>query len=107
MDTDFFKPLKLPKNGNIFQILSVGYLLERKGFEYLIRAMKEVLRKHGNARLKIVGSGPLENMLNNVINELELENEVEILNNVSDEELLHLYNSSDLVFHLLLIQRKY
>lgn len=96
VDTDFFKPLKLPKNGNIFQILSVGYLLERKGFEYLIRAMKEVLRKHGNARLKIVGSGPLENMLNNVINELELENEVEILNNVSDEELLHLYNSSDL-----------
>jgi len=67
VDTDFFKPLKLPKNEDMFQILSVGYLIERKGFEYLIRAMKEVLKKHKNARLKIVGSGPLENKLKNMI----------------------------------------
>jgi len=96
VDTDFFKPLKLPKNEDMFQILSVGYLIERKGFEYLIRAMKEVLKKHKNARLKIVGSGPLENKLKNMIIKLELQNEVEIIKNVSDEELLRLYNSSDL-----------
>jgi len=58
--------------------------------------MKEVLKKHKNARLKIVGSGPLENKLKNMIIKLELQNEVEIIKNVSDEELLRLYNSSDL-----------
>ncbi len=96
VDTNFFKPLKIPKNENKFQILSVGYLIERKGFEYLIMAMKEVLRKHNNVNLKIVGSGPLEGRLKDIIKELRLENEVEINKNVSDEELLHLYNSSDL-----------
>lgn len=96
VDTNFFRPLNLPKEGSDFQILSVGYLIERKGFEYLIRAMKDVLKKHRNARLKIVGSGPLKNKLQNLIKELELEKEIKIIKNVSDEELLHLYNSSDL-----------
>lgn len=96
VDTNFFKPLNLPKNENKFQILSVGYLIERKGFEYLIRAMKEVLKKNTNVGLKIVGSGPLGGKLKNLIKELRLENEVEIIKNVSDDELLHLYNSSDL-----------
>lgn len=95
VDTEFFRPIKIDKNEDIFQILSVGYLIERKGFKYLIMAMKEVL-KHSNARLKIVGSGPLKNKLKNIIIELELMNKVEIIKNVSDEELLHLYNSSDL-----------
>jgi glycosyltransferase involved in cell wall biosynthesis len=96
VDTDFFRPLDVYKDENIFQILSVGYLIERKGFEYLIRAMPLVLEKHEHARLKIVGSGPLESKLKELIYELDLGNEVEIVKNVSDEELLMIYNSSDL-----------
>lgn len=96
VDTDFFKPLNLDRDENIFQILSVGYLIERKGFEYLIKAMKEVLTKHENVQLKIVGSGPLENKLNNIITDMDLNEKVEILKNVSDEDLLKLYNLSDL-----------
>jgi len=96
VDTDFFRPLDVYKDENIFQILSVGYLIERKGFEYLIRAMPLVLEKHEHARLKIVGSGPLESKLKELIYELNLGNEVEIVKNVSDEELLMIYNSSDL-----------
>jgi Glycosyltransferase len=96
VDTDFFRPLNVYKDENIFQILSVGYLIERKGFEYLIKAMPLVLEKHKHARLKIVGSGPLELKLKELIYELGLGNEVEIVKNVSDEELLMIYNSSDL-----------
>ncbi|CEL25138.1 glycosyltransferase [Methanobacterium formicicum] len=96
VDTDFFRPLEVYKDENIFQILSVGYLIERKGFEYLIRAMPLVLEKHNQARLKIVGSGPLESKLKELIYELDLGDEVEIVKNVSDEELLMIYNSSDL-----------
>ncbi|EKF86042.1 glycosyltransferase family 4 protein [Methanobacterium formicicum] len=96
VDTDFFRPLDVYKDGNIFQILSVGYLIERKGFEYLIKAMPHVLTEHENARLKIVGSGPLESKLKSLIYELDLGDQVEIVKNVSDEKLLMMYNSADL-----------
>ncbi|MFA0833707.1 MAG: glycosyltransferase family 4 protein [Methanobacterium formicicum] len=96
VDTDFFRPLDVYKDENIFQILSVGYLIERKGFEYLIRAMPHVLKEHENARLKIVGSGPLESKLKSLIYELDLGDQVEIVKNVSDEKLLMMYNSADL-----------
>src|SRR5690606_14251241 len=86
VETEFFRPLDIPNDENVFQLLSVGYLIERKGFEYLIMAMKEVLEKYSNTRLNIIGSGPLENKLKNLIKELELEETVEILKNVSDDE---------------------
>ena len=96
VDTEFFRPIKLEKNEEIFQILSVGYLIERKGFDYLVKAVKEVLKTHSEVRLNIVGSGPLEMQIKKLIHELGLDDTVKILDNVSDEELLNLYNSSDL-----------
>lgn len=96
VDTDFFRPLNVYKDENIFQILSVGYLIERKGFEYLIRAIPMVLKEHENVRLTIVGSGPLESYLKALIYELGLSDYVEIIKNVSDEKLLTIYNSADL-----------
>ncbi len=96
VDMNFFKPLNTPKNGEVFQILSVGYFIERKGFEYLIKAVKEVLKEYNNVTLKIIGSGPLKNKLQYLITELKLVNQVKLIGNVSDNELLQLYNSSDL-----------
>ena len=96
VDTNFFKPLNVNKDKNTFKILAVGYLIERKGFEYLIKAMKDVLKEHENVTLRIVGSGPLEKKLKELIEDLRLQKNVEILKNVSDEDLLRLYNSSDL-----------
>ena len=86
----------MDKDEKTFQILTVGYLIERKGFKYLIEAMKEVLKEHENVKLKIVGSGPLEKPIKKLIKELKLESTIEIISNVSDEGLLELYNLSDL-----------
>jgi glycosyltransferase involved in cell wall biosynthesis len=86
----------MDKDKKIFQILSVGYLIERKGFEYLIKAVNEVLKERDDVKLKIVGSGPLEKQIKNLIIELDLENNVEIISNLSDEKLLEIYNSSNL-----------
>jgi glycosyltransferase involved in cell wall biosynthesis len=96
VDTNFFKPIDVYKDDQIFQILSVGYLIERKGFKYLIEAFKLIKKEHENVKLKIVGSGPLEKQLKKLILDLNLENSIEIISNVSDEELLEMYNSSDL-----------
>jgi glycosyltransferase involved in cell wall biosynthesis len=96
VDTSFYKPLNMVKDEKIFQILSVGYLIERKGFKYLISAVQDVLAAHDNVKLKIVGSGPQEQQIKNHITDLNLEKYVEIIANISDEELLKMYNSSDL-----------
>jgi len=95
VDTSFYKPMNIARDEEIFLILSVGYLIERKGFEYLIKAVKETLNNKKKVRLKIVGSGPLESNLKKLIKELSLENNIEIENNVSDEELLEYYNIAD------------
>ena len=96
VDTNIFRPYNVLKDKNVFQILSVGYLIERKGFEYLINSINEVLKVHTNVKLKIVGTGPLENQIKKQIKELKLEGTVEIIGNVSEEELLDLYNSSQI-----------
>ena len=96
VDTNFFKPINIKKAEDMFQILTVGYLIERKGFKYLIKSIKEVLKEHSNVRLKIVGSGPLEKQIKQLIKELKLEKNIEVIHNVSDDKLLELYNSSDL-----------
>lgn len=96
VDTKFFKPINTQKYDDQFQILAVGYLIERKGFEYLIKAIQNVLQEHKNIKLKIVGSGPLETKLQILIKELKLDNNIQILKNVTDGDLLKLYNSSDL-----------
>ncbi|ADZ08972.1 glycosyl transferase group 1 [Methanobacterium lacus] len=96
VDTSFYKPLNIVKDKKIFQILSVGYLIERKGFMYLISSISEVSKKHENVRLKIVGSGPQEKQLKDLITKLQLEKYIEILGNIPNDELLKMYNSSDL-----------
>ncbi len=96
VDTNYFRPINIQKNERNFQILTVGYLIERKGFKYLILAVKEVLKQKINVELKIVGSGPLEIQLKNLIKDLKLENNIQIIKNVTDEKLLEIYNSSDL-----------
>jgi glycosyltransferase involved in cell wall biosynthesis len=96
VDTTFFKTINVKKNKDIFHILSIGYLIERKGFEYLIKAVKEVLTKHNNVKLTIVGSGPLEKQLKKQITDFKLDKNIQIMGNVSDEKLLEIYNSSDL-----------
>lgn len=95
VDVNFFRNINVAKEKNNFQILSVGYLIERKGFEYLIKSMKFII-EDTNAKLKILGSGPLEEKLNSLIKELKLEEVVDIVKNVSDEDLLKLYNTSDI-----------
>ncbi|MEH6948563.1 glycosyltransferase [Bacillus sp. JJ634] len=65
----------LPKEGEI-RVLSVGRLVEKKGFVTLIKAFKRIHKQYPNARLHIIGAGEDEQKIQSFITECNLENVV-------------------------------
>lgn len=57
VDTEYFCPDPLVDREKV--VLFVGRLIEKKGCEYLVRAMKDVQRMVPDARLIVIGDGPL------------------------------------------------
>jgi glycosyltransferase involved in cell wall biosynthesis len=58
------------------KIVHIGRLVEKKGTEYLIKAMPAVLRQRPNAKLLILGSGPLAAELGELASSLKLSEHV-------------------------------
>ncbi|MBI2645332.1 glycosyltransferase [Candidatus Uhrbacteria bacterium] len=73
-------------------VLSVGRLVARKGFEYLIHALPEVLEKEPDAVCIILGDGPMASQLEGLVHELQLEKCVFFIKNASDTELAAWYD---------------
>ncbi|WP_339698718.1 glycosyltransferase family 4 protein [Algoriphagus aquimarinus] len=57
---------------NIYQFISYGRLLERKGFQDAIQAFALVIQKYPNCNLTIYGEGPYRSNLENLITSLGL-----------------------------------
>jgi glycosyltransferase involved in cell wall biosynthesis len=60
------------EHGDSVRLLFVGRLVERKGAEFAIRALKLLVSRGINASLRILGDGPLRVDLDNLCDELEL-----------------------------------
>ena len=76
-------------------ILSVGQLIQRKGHEYLIRAINSIKYDFPNIKCIIIGSGKCIRSLENLINELALNNIVELYGQLSHEEVLKTMSCCD------------
>lgn len=75
-------------------LLYVGPLMERKGLKYLIRAMPDILNKHPNTGLLLVGSGergPLVQLAENI----GVKENIQFEGFVSEGELPEYYRSAD------------
>ncbi len=70
-------------------VLFIGRLVYYKGLEYLIRAMKGI-----DARLLIIGEGPLKKTLANEVRKNGLENSVSFIPYQPHEELINFYLAS-------------
>jgi len=79
---------------NVAHILFTGRLIQRKGVEYLIRAMPQVLAKR-QAVLRITGDGDQRSGLERLTRSLGLEGTVEFLGFVSNQRLDELYADCD------------
>jgi len=80
----------------IIIIITVGYLIERKGHRYVLESMKQLVQKHPQLRYLIVGSGPMRSNLEALAEKMGLKKYVNFLGNVPSEELPRLLGLSDI-----------
>jgi len=78
------------ENGNSFILLFVGRLRYFKGLRYLVEAMKSV-----DAKLLVIGTGPEEKALKEMVVRDKLDGKAIFLGDVSDEYLPAYYDACD------------
>ena len=97
VNLDVFKPNADISPGD-FIILSIGRLVWEKGFDYLIIAFKKLLLQPRLAgqrpKLLIVGEGPREGILKQIVTRLGLEEQVVFVGKVPYEEMPALHSSA-------------
>jgi len=80
-------------------ILSVGHLVERKGFHHVVRALPRICREHPDARLVIVGApgeeGDFTGGVEAAVREVGMEDRVTFAGAVANEELAPWYSAAD------------
>lgn len=78
------------------RILTVARFVEKKGLEYGIRAVAQVLKTFPRIEYHIVGDGPLRASITRLIDELQVGDQVKLLGWKSPEEVTSLMKGSDL-----------
>ena len=89
LDCDRFtyQPRTLPEDGWI-QITTTGRLVEKKGIEYVIRAVAKLIPTYPRLRYKIIGEGPLRNHFIDLIKQLDLNENVELMGWRNETEIV-------------------
>ena len=95
VDTEKYKPLKNPPENYV--VLFIGRLVYRKGVHLLLKAFREIVSEIPEAKLLIVGKGYMEPILKTMASTLDLKRNVIFRGLVSEEEKIHLLQSSAVV----------
>ena len=96
IDIDRFQPLLDRSDNEVVHILSVGRLVEKKGFEYLIDACALLAKGGLDFACQIVGDGPLHEALQARIEGHGLQGLVTLLGPLEQASVLNLYQTSDI-----------
>jgi glycosyltransferase involved in cell wall biosynthesis len=87
-------PATTPPGGDPVELLAVGRLVEKKGFEVLLAALARLDRPY---RLRLVGDGPLRERLTALIAAHRLADRVELVGRCTHATLPGYYASADVV----------
>ena len=93
VDTERFKPV--PSYSNARNVLFVGRIYKRKGLDTLLQAL--ALIRNERLTLRVIGSGPEQNRIEELIKNLDLKERVTLLGEISSAQLLENYQKSDVV----------
>ena len=94
--TERFVPLPESERRPVGELVFVGRLVEKKGVHYLLEALAIVKREYPNARLKIIGHGPLRKSLEADTVRLGLQEDVQFLGPVPHAQLPSHYQAADI-----------
>ncbi len=94
VDLHKFVPSERDNHDSRIKLLTVARLIEKKGFQYLIKAMKIIVADL-NCELNIIGSGPQHDELIQLVHRLSLDDYVHFRGNVEDSALIEYYQNSD------------
>lgn len=89
------KKIRTDDNTRSYKLLSVGRIVERKGFQYVIDALKNLVVDIPELKYYIAGSGPYMTALKEKVENYGLQNNVFFLGRVSEEEKDRLYRECD------------
>ncbi len=81
-----FSPPRPPSDGKIC-IATTGRLSEKKGIEYGIRAVAQLLPEYPNLTYQIIGDGPLKPRLERLIDELGIKESVQLVGGKTQPEI--------------------
>ncbi len=81
---------------NAFVLLSVGRLVKRKGVDMVLSALSNITSQIPHIQYIIIGDGPEESYLQNIIHQLDLSNNVRILSHINDQEKNKYFASCDI-----------
>lgn len=71
---------------NKTEILYMGVLLKNKGVQLIIEALPKIIKHIPNVKVSIIGKGPYEEELRNLVQKLHLESYIEFLGYISNHE---------------------
>ena len=97
LDPDSFEPTQREAHPKIVRCLSIGRLIPRKGFQFLIRALPQILDKAKcKFEIEIVGDGPYEEGLTTLAKELNVDSYIHFTGSVEYRELPQKYRDADI-----------
>lgn len=94
--TNFYINPPTIEHGNIIQIITVARLIEKKGVEFAICALKNLADKGYAFTYKIVGDGPLKSSLENLCNALNLTGYIQFCGPLIQSEIINLIQNADI-----------
>ena len=87
VDPQFFEPGKDQEENRAFTIITTGSLIWRKGYEYALLAIRELVDRGVACRFEIIGSGAEKARLLYTIQDLGLQDYVTLHGNLPPEEV--------------------
>lgn len=89
INTDYFKPTEIDclSSQQPYLLCSVGRLVDKKGYDVILKALSLLKRKGINFRYDVFGAGELESEVKGLISDLDLKDQVRLLGAASHETI--------------------